>query len=158
MTRDELAGMTATGGRSLRDVAAYALEQAAGRATPAKASKYKARRQRTEDGVFDSTKELQRWESLKMLQRAGKIQHLERQVLFQFEINGVSIGRYTLDHKYFDVERNQWVYEDVKGAITRDFPLRKKLMRALFGITVEVWPERKKKRTVKPTRARGSNR
>lgn len=43
MTRDEWAGMTVTGGRSLREVAEYALEQAAGRVAPQRAKHRRAR-------------------------------------------------------------------------------------------------------------------
>ncbi len=139
-----LTGTTASGA-NVREMAVRAYESAQLLNVPAKPNKYSAKKVTTAEGVFDSQMEYRRWEELKLLRAAGQITNLERQVLFKLEINGVKIGRFTLDHMWFDVAANCWRYEDVKGVIVRDFTLRVKLMKAIHGIDVTVWPERKRK-------------
>lgn len=104
----------------------------------------------TEDGVtFDSAGELGRYRELRMLQRSGEISKLTCHTLFKLLVQGVQVSTYTCDFTYHDREDRLHV-EDVKGfrisektgkqlAMTnREFGLKLKLMRALFGIDVEV--------------------
>jgi hypothetical protein len=90
------------------------------------------------DGIeFPSKREAARYCQLRMLLRAGQIQDLRMQVKYPLVVNGVKIGRYTSDFNY--IENGQEVVEDVKSPATkkaRDYVLRKKLMAALFGITI----------------------
>lgn len=93
------------------------------------------------DGLkFDSKAEANRWFTLGLLLRAGHIRDLVRQKRYDFVVNGVRIGHYTADFEYFDLRTNRLVVEDVKSKATktRDFPLRVKLMKALYGIDVSV--------------------
>lgn len=47
--------------------------------------------------------------------------------------------RYTADFRYFDMQRDAFVVEDVKGgAVTSDAQLRIALMAAVHGIAVEL--------------------
>lgn len=46
------------------------------------ASKYNSRKVVTDEGVFDSVREYRRWRELLLLERAGKITRLQRQVKF----------------------------------------------------------------------------
>jgi len=97
----------------------------------------------TIDGItFDSKREARRWQELKMLERAGEIERLERQVPFALVVEGQKIATYTADFRYwttaFPKER---VVEDVKSAPTakkRDFVLIRKLMRAIHEVDVRV--------------------
>lgn len=110
-----------------------------------KTNKYRAKKVVTSEGTFDSQLEYRRWCDLKLLEKSGQIKNLERQIEYLLEVNGVKIGKYTLDHRY--EENGEVVCEDVKGGVySRDWPLRKKLMRAIFGIDVREWPERKRKK------------
>lgn len=104
----------------------------------------------TSDGIqHDSQKEAQRWCELKLLQRAGKITDLQRQVKFelipnQYEcINGKNklVERkcsYKADFVY--KENGQTIVEDTKtkATKTKDFIIKKKLMLYVHGIKVKI--------------------
>lgn len=91
---------------------------------------------KTDDGTFHSDAEHHRWLSLKLLERAGHIRNLERQVRFSFDHNGVHICDYIADFAYFDGE--QRVIEDKKGVETEVFKLKAKMMLAFYGIEVRL--------------------
>ena len=113
-------------------------------------NKYNAKKCRWGDEVYDSKKEMLRHQELLLLEKAGKISNLERQVEFTLiptqrayvEKNGVrKPGKvlersvvYTADFVY--TEDEQIVVEDVKGVKTRDYILRRKMMLFLFGIRI----------------------
>ena len=98
------------------------------------------------DGMtFDSKKEALRYEELKLLQRAGAITDLQRQVKFEIipkckKLDGtMSRARsYIADFVYKD--RGMMVVEDVKGykggATYELFKIKKDLMRWVHGIEV----------------------
>lgn len=99
------------------------------------------------DGIeFDSKKEAKRWTELKLLERAGVIRDLDRQVKFvlipaQREADtigargairkGKIIERecaYVADFVYTDTETGETVVEDTKGFKTKDYIIKRKLM------------------------------
>lgn len=93
--------------------------------------------------TFDSKKELLRYRELKMLEKAGMIKNLERQVPFQIipshSENGRVVERavkYVADFTYY--ENGEFVVEDVKSPATRTdvYKLKKKLMLHVHGIRV----------------------
>jgi hypothetical protein len=91
----------------------------------------------TIDGVvFDSKKEAARYQELKLLARAGKIDHLELQPVFLLTVNGQRIGKYIADFRYFDCERERTIIEDAKGMRTDVYKLKKKLVQALYNIEI----------------------
>ena len=97
----------------------------------------------TVDGLqFDSRAEARRWQELKMLERAGEIERLERQVQFSLVVEGQTIATYTADFRYWTTALpKERVVEDVKSAPTakkRDFVLIRKLMRAIHEVDVRV--------------------
>lgn len=97
---------------------------------PAKAkSKYRAQPQVTEDGRFDSKKELRRWEKLKQMAAAGQIHGLTRdnkqKTFILHGVNGAIICRYVGDFVY--TENGQKVCEDAKGMKTPVYKLKRKL-------------------------------
>jgi len=87
----------------------------------------------TVDGIrFDSLKEAARWQELRLLERAGEIRNLRRQIAIPLQgANGplrTKTGRamkLTVDFAYQD-KRLDWaeVLEDAKGMRTRDFDVR----------------------------------
>jgi hypothetical protein len=114
---------------------------------PAKAAPEK----RTADGyVFDSIPEKNRYVELAILQRSGTIRKLQIHTKFKLEINDIHLAYYTADFTYIDCATNRPVVEDVKGhrkskktgkmlpRVNRDFGLKKRLMKALFDIDVEI--------------------
>ena len=122
-------------------------------------SKYYNIKTRTSDGlVFDSTKEARRWEQLLMLQKAGKIASLQRQVKYEllpaqyetyerFSKKGKKLKdghrlverkvEYVADFTYTDTETGQNVVEDAKGMRTKDYVIKRKLMFAVHGIRIK---------------------
>jgi hypothetical protein len=100
-------------------------------------SKYGNRKAEEDGYTFDSEMELRRYRELKTLRDNGVICHLDVHPVYPLIVNGHKITRYTADFTYYDRERNEFVTEDVKGARTRDYILRKKLMKALHGIDVK---------------------
>lgn len=88
------------------------------------------------DGItFDSAKEAKRYGELKVLQRAGEITSLELQPRFPIVINGVKVCTYVADFYYVD-EIGSLVVEDCKGFKTREYILKRKLMKAVHGIDI----------------------
>lgn len=97
---------------------------------------------------FDSQKEAERWYQLCLLQRAGKIRDLDRQVPFLLiGKNKRDDGKTELACKYFadfvyiDSETGKKVVEDVKGykqgAAYQLYVVKRKLMLEKFGITIK---------------------
>lgn len=107
----------------------------------------------TRDGMtFDSVKEYKRWCELSLLEKAGKVTDLQRQVKYvlipaQYEPATVSkrgtvkYGRliervvfYVADFVY--VEDGKTVVEDTKGFKTKDYIIKRKLMLHVHGIRI----------------------
>lgn len=99
-------------------------------------NKYRAQPVVTEEGRFASKKEFADWQALKLRQALGHISHLERQVPFDLAFNGQHICRFVADAVFF--EGGKRVVVDSKGVETPEFKLKKKLMKALLNIDVEV--------------------
>lgn len=109
----------------------------------AKGSKYSAQRDTVDGITFDSKREAQRWSELRLLERAGKIRDLQRQVPIELEGRDGPLltrtgrtMRLTLDFAYFDVALGLTVYEDAKGYPTRDYEVRKAVA-AAQGVEVK---------------------
>ena len=116
-------------------------------------NKYHNRNHSAGGEVFDSTKEFRRWQELKLLEKAGEISELRRQVPFELlpvqrepdkigPRGGRKPGRviereavYIADFVYKDAEGRE-VVEDCKGMQTRDYLLKRKLMLFRFGIRI----------------------
>ncbi len=110
----------------------------------------------TVDGItFDSKKEYKRWCELCLLEKAGKITNLQRQVKFvllptQYEKclerdrkgnykKGAVIEReayYKADFVYIDATGRQ-VVEDAKGVRTTEYVLKRKMMLHFHGIRIK---------------------
>ena len=103
--------------------------------------------------TFDSKAELRRWQELVLLEHAGKISGLQRQVPFELippqrepdttgPRGGIRRGAvlenavvYVADFVYQQDGRT--VVEDVKGHKTRDYILKRKLMLYVHGIRIK---------------------
>ncbi len=88
----------------------------------------------TSEGVFDSGGELARWQELKLEQKSHGITGLRRQVEYKCIVNGRLICRYFADFVYYRDGRE--IVEDWKGHREIVFNLKKKLVEALFDITI----------------------
>jgi uncharacterized protein DUF1064 len=94
----------------------------------------------TYDGIeFDSQREFKYYLDFKEQQKAGRISGLEVHPLFRCEINGLKICKYEADFAFVEQGRRRVI--DVKSEYTAKLPtfrLKKKLVKALHGIDVEV--------------------
>jgi hypothetical protein len=102
----------------------------------AKPHKYGARACVIDNISFPSRKEGNRYTELKLLQRAGKISDLEWQIPYDIEVNGIHVCQYIADFRYWDVEKKRQVVEDAKGFKTDVYRLKRKLVRACYGIDI----------------------
>ena len=105
-----------------------------------KPSKYHNQKTKTIDGIeHDSKKEALRWMELQMLQRAGEISELRRQV--SFELIPKQVGEracnYIADFVYVDNKTNRTVVEDAKGVRTDVYKIKKKLMLWRYDIRIK---------------------
>ena len=118
-------------------------------------NKFGAKKLMDGNGVWwDSQGEYRRYCDLQLLEKAGVITHLEVHPTLSLILNGQKLCKYTLDFKY--LERGKWVYEDFKGYQTREFKLKRKLVKALLGIDVRVTTSNHLSRT--PRRGRATKR
>lgn len=97
----------------------------------------------TVDGItFDSKKEYKRFCELSLLERAGKITDLRRQVSYELlpsqRIDGKVVERpvkYIADFVY--KTNGKEIVEDTKGFRTADYKLKRKLMLYFYGIRIK---------------------
>lgn len=107
-------------------------------------SKYHARKVIVNGETFDSEKEYRRWCELRLLERAGEIRYLKRQVPYvlvpaQRDQDGKLLERevtYKADFVYDDTATGRTVVEDTKGVRTPEYILKRKLMLWAFGIRI----------------------
>lgn len=88
--------------------------------------------------VFDSVGEMQRWAELKLLEKAGKISDLRRQmpVTLQSKASIYRNGKphmqrpikCRVDFEYYETTTNTWYYEDFKGDDMEVSRLKRKLL------------------------------
>ena len=118
-------------------------------------SKYGNKKARHDGIIFDSRRERNRYIILSALQRAGEISDLRMQVTYEllpaiYEMEEKQLKtkvkmvqrcaqravHYIADFVYKDKEGNE-VVEDTKGMRTKEYLLKKKMMRALLGIQIK---------------------
>ncbi|MDX0548552.1 DUF1064 domain-containing protein [Sinorhizobium medicae] len=101
-------------------------------------SKYRNKKT-TVDGVkFDSKREAEFYSSLKQLERAGQVYEVELQKPYALTVNGQLVCTYKADFAFYDAIQKRNRVVDIKGVATSDFNIKRKLMRAIYGIDVEV--------------------
>lgn len=105
-------------------------------------AKYGNRKVEYNGTIFDSRKEANRYVELLLLERAGEIADLERQVKFELipsqRYDGKVVEKpcsYVADFTYLDKAGNR-VVEDTKGMRTKDYVIKRKLMLYLCGIRI----------------------
>lgn len=113
------------------------MQAGAGYVAP-KRQKYGAQLVRHADGtVIHSRLEARRLVELRALEQAGEITELRTQTVFVLAVQGQKVAEYHADFTYR--RAGVLVVEDTKSVATRkirDYRLKKKLMRACFGIDI----------------------
>ena len=99
--------------------------------------KYNNTKIRVDGRLFDSKAEAARWQELCLLERAGEITELERQVEYELipKQKGERAVKYIADFRYKDHE-GKTVVEDTKGVRTTVYILKRKLMLRVHGIRI----------------------
>lgn len=107
-----------------------------------KKNKYNAQKVTYRGETFDSKREAGRFAQLLLLQKAGQITGLKRQVPYLLipaqYIDGKCVERavtYRADFVYR--ENGELVVEDTKGVRTPDYIIKRKLMLQVYGIRVK---------------------
>lgn len=119
-------------------------------------SKYGSRKVTVDGDTYDSMKEYRRFKELSLLERAGAIRNLKRQVKyvlipaqreFTTEIDkkgnfkkGKLLERecaYIADFVYLDMSTGRMTVEDTKGFKTKDYIIKRKLMLWVHGIRIK---------------------
>lgn len=115
-------------------------------------AKYRNKKVIIDGIVFDSKKEAMRWKELCLLEKAGTIRNLQRQVEYvlipaQYGITGYTktgkpitkcierAVKYVADFQY--IEGDQFIVEDTKGFRTKDYILKRKMLLYFHGIRVK---------------------
>lgn len=118
-------------------------------------TKYHSQKTIVDGIIFQSKKEGRRYFELRLMEKAGKIADLQRQVKYvlipaQREpdkigarggvIKGKLIERecaYIADFVYKDLEKGELVVEDTKGFRTPEYIIKRKLMLYQYGIRIK---------------------
>ena len=120
-------------------------------------NKYHSRKITIDGENFDSQKEARRWQALRLLERAGQIQGLRRQVRFELippqyetttryskktgkrlkdEVKLVERGVYYIADFVYSRPDGAMVVEDTKGVQTPEYIIKRKLMLKVHGIKI----------------------
>ena len=120
-----------------------------------KGNKYGNRKIAFDGQTFDSKKEMRHYTELLLLEKAGKIKDLQRQVKFQLipaqrepDIIGPKGGHkpgklierevsYVADFVYTDLQTGQTVVVDTKGFRTKEYTIKRKMMLYFHGIRIK---------------------
>lgn len=126
-----------------------------GEVVPRAGNKFNAEKTESNGRIFDSGDEAKRAVDLQWLLHLGKISNLRYQVRFEIipKQEGESAAEYIADFTYKD-ENGNYVVEDVKGHLTAEYRLKRKLMLLVHGIRIletgRKHKKRKKLRYIKP--------
>ena len=118
-----------------------------------KKNKYSNIKVEMDGETFDSRKEARRYYELKLLEKAGEIKNLQRQVKFvlipsQYEEVIDTKGKpkqkcierecaYIADFQYQDAHTGELVVEDTKGVRTKEYIIKRKLMLSVYNIRIK---------------------
>lgn len=94
-------------------------------------TKYRAKPQVIDGIRFASKFEAKRYAELQLLERAGAISELKRQVAYPLCVNGIQVCKYIADAEY--IENGRIVTEDAKGCKTPTYRLKAKMFCAQYG-------------------------
>ena len=97
-----------------------------------KRNKYNARKTWVDGFCFDSAKEAKYYQSLQLRGRAGLIDRFHRQVMF--DLPGGIV--YKCDFQVFNRDGSV-EYIDVKGKRTKEYIMKSKQVKALYGIDIK---------------------
>lgn len=95
---------------------------------PRRKNKFGAKRVTVAGEAFDSQAEAKRYDVLRLMERAGEIGAIKRQVRYRLEVNGVHVCDYVADFVYRARGDERDTVEDCKGFRTPAYKLKAKLI------------------------------
>lgn len=105
------------------------------------ASKYHAKKTTIDGITFDSRREAKRYSELKLMERAGAIKDLRRQVKYEllppFSVDGKHYRATTYVADFVYVEEGREIVEDCKGFRTDVYKLKRKLFAHRYGVSIK---------------------
>lgn len=101
-------------------------------------NKYGAKKTTLDGLKFDSKAEAKFYAALKQREKEGEVHSVELQRPYTLTIEGKLIATYKADFVFWDQIEERWRVVDVKGVVTPVFRLKQKMMKAIYGIDVEV--------------------
>lgn len=90
-----------------------------------------------DDIEFDSIKEANRYQELKLLLKAGEIAFLKMQQEYELNPGGTHSLKYVSDFEYLISATGEKIVEDVKGFRTREYKKKRRLMKKVHGIVIK---------------------
>ena len=99
-------------------------------------NKYNAKRTSVDGYMFDSMREAHHYGDLKLMERAGELSGIEVHPVYPIEINGMRICAVEADFRF--VQRGTIRVQDVKGMDTALSKIKRKLVKAIHGVEIEV--------------------
>ena len=105
-------------------------------------SKFHAKKTTVDGIVFDSKREAARYQELKLMERAGAIRDLKRQVRYElipaFDVDGKHYRptAYIADFVYTDAKTGKEIVEDTKGVRTGVYKIKAKLFAYQYGVSI----------------------
>jgi hypothetical protein len=101
--------------------------------------KYGSKPLRCSEGVMHQSKlEARRCTELHLMQKGGLIYELEAhpQPILRLDVNDHHICSYRPDFRYREHDNGELVLEDTKGVRTREYEIKKRLVKALLGLEI----------------------
>lgn len=107
------------------------------KAKKGRSGKYNAKRTKNEDGTFSDSKREAKFDSQIMAMRsAPDVKAVVRKVVYQLVSNSVLVGVYESDWSVYYKSGRIEVY-DAKGCMTKEYTKKKRLMKAILGISIK---------------------
>ncbi|WP_159585946.1 DUF1064 domain-containing protein [Chelativorans xinjiangense] len=104
-----------------------------------KRNKFNARKVTVDGRTYDSKAEAAYCETLLLREKAGEVSAIEFQRPFALiGPDGMLITTYRADAAFWDNIENRFRVIDVKGFETKEFKIKRKLMKSLLGLDVEI--------------------
>ena len=100
-------------------------------------NKYNAKKITVDNITFHSKKEMARYCQLKIMLQTGLIKDLRLQIKYPVYISGKKMFTYIADFVYVSTDTGETIVEDVKGYRTDVYKLKKKIVEAVFNISIK---------------------
>lgn len=108
---------------------------------PPKPGKYRNKKVTVDGEKYDSKREYNRYQQLRMMEQAGKIVDLKRQVKYELAPSVTIRGKKRPPLRYFAdfvyIENGQTIVEDAKGTPTKEYRIKRHLMKSVHGIDIQ---------------------